>query len=144
VYRYDGQKSLPPRYTQVTFLWYDSRGIHRHLEVFMCNVTVTYAGIEINTALKTFLLKHRLRAIVTDPPGCDTIMLVDYAIVKHGKVLLVLLEQYGHRAHLFMQNTPGEWAFRPVFKYQVGKSLHDTYGPRTVQIDCKELQQFLT
>ncbi len=71
-------------------------------------------------------------------------MLVDYVFVVDERILLVLLEEHGHRARLYMQNEPGEWAFRPVFKYQFGKSLHDSFGPHTVQIACEELEKFLT
>ncbi len=71
-------------------------------------------------------------------------MIIDYITILHERVLVVLLEPHGHRAHLFLQHEPGKWVFQPVFKYPTaGVILQDSLGPHMMRIDCKGLKMLL-
>jgi hypothetical protein len=108
----------------------------------MNTLVVTPLDSALSPILNPLLHKQKFRAIVTSPQGCDTAMLVDYTFVVDDSMFFVLLEEHGHRAHLFMQHQPGAWVFRPVFRYN-GEPVHNSLGPGTVQIACPRLEEFI-
>ncbi len=113
--------------------------------LIMCELAQIGDGFADYRTLNAILQKRSLKAEVIDCAKQNVEMLVDYASIVEGKIFLVLLEKHGHRAHLFIQSTPGDsWAFQQVFKFPFGNTIQGSLGPHTLIIVCDELKKLLT